>query len=178
MTSEAGWVHVRETIRMLLLSIAQIEIALRESDESIEHLTDVFTSMVSYENVISMAVDDLPDTEETRLVRETIWHNAAMVTARMQDAIMAFQFYDKLTQRLSHVGNSMEGLGEILNDNDRIEKPDEWLTLQAYIKSKYSMREENELFDVVMKGGDIREAILKFNEIRSKKEPEDDIEFF
>jgi hypothetical protein len=66
MSTETGWIHVRETVRMLLLSIAQIEIALRESDESIEHLTDVFTSMVSYENVTSLVVEDLPDTEETR----------------------------------------------------------------------------------------------------------------
>jgi hypothetical protein len=177
-SNDAGWIHVRETIRMLLLAIAQIEIALRESDESIEHLTDVFTSMVSYENVISLAVDDLPNTEETRPFRATIKHNAEMVTARMQDAIVAFQFYDKLTQRLSHVGSSMEGLGEILNDNDRIEKTDEWRTLQAYIKSKYSMREEIELFDVVMNGGDIREAIMQFYEINAQKPPQDDIEFF
>jgi hypothetical protein len=101
-----------------------------------------------------------------------------MVTARMQEAIIAFQFYDKLTQRLAHVSSSMEGLGEILDDDDRIEKADEWRTLQAYIKSKYSMREENELFDVVMNGGDVREAILKFYEINAQKEPEDDIEFF
>ena len=176
---DLDWSQIRETVRMLFLAVAQIEIAMRDSDDSVECLTNAFTTMMGYEKVISLAVDDLPDSEDTRVIRETIKHNADMVTGEMQSAVVAFQFYDKLSQRLSHVSSSIEALSELVGDNSRIYNPYEWKGLQAHIKSRYSMREEHEMFDSVMRGGDVREAVHKYNEAR-KAEPagEDDIEFF
>jgi len=177
LSPDLDWSQVRETVRMLFLSVAQIEIAMRESDDSVEHLTNAFTTMMGYENVISMAVDDLPDTPETASIRETIKHNADLVTQEMQGAIVAFQFYDKLTQRLTHVGTSIEELSDLVGDISRIYNPLEWKNLQDQIKSKYSMREEHEMFDSVMNGMDVREAVRKYNETH-KEDLVDDIEFF
>ena len=174
---DLDWSQVRETVRMLFLAVAQIEIALRESDDSVEHLTNAFTTMVGYENVIALAVDDLPADENTAIVRDTIKQNAEKVSSEMQGAIMAFQFYDKLTQRLAHVSSSIEELSDLVGDMQRIYNPYEWKGLQTKIKSKYSMREEHEMFDSVMKGGDVRDAIRKYNDAH-KKDLEDDIEFF
>ncbi len=174
---DLDWSQIRETVRMLFLTVAQIEIAMRESDDSVESLTTAFTTMMSYESVIALAVDDLPDTEETKVIRQTIKHNADLVTQEMQGAIVAFQFYDKLTQRLSHVGSSIEGLSDLVNDISKIYNPMEWNKLQEQIKSRYSMREEHEMFDNVMGGADVREAVRKYNETH-KADLEDDIEFF
>ena len=174
---DLDWSQIRETVRILFLSVAQIEIAMRESDDSVEHLTSAFTTMMGYENIISKAVDDLPDTEETKEIRQTIKHNAELVTDEMQGAIVAFQFYDKLTQRLQHVGSSIEGLSDLVGDMSKIYNPSEWNRLQEKIKSKYSMREEHEMFDNVMKGADVREAVRKYNETH-KEDLEADIEFF
>lgn len=175
---DLDWSQVRETVRMLFLAVAQVEIALKESDDSVEHLTDTFTSMVGYESVIMLAVDDLPENEATDTIRKTIKHNAEMVTEKMQGAIVAFQFYDKLTQRLAHVATSIESLSELVNDTAKIYNPYEWKALQAKIKSKYSMREEHELFDSVMEGNDVREAIRLYNESARQQPAEDDIEMF
>jgi hypothetical protein len=174
---DLDWSQIRETVRMLFLSVAQIEIAMRESDDSVEQLTTSFTTMMDYENNIAKAVEQLPDTEETRDIRETIKMNTELVTQEMQGAIMAFQFYDKLTQRLSHVGGSIEGLSDLVNDISKIYNPLEWQNLQQQIKSKYSMREEHEMFDSVMNGMDVREAIRQYNEVH-KEDLQDDIEFF
>ncbi len=174
---DLDWSQIRETVRMLFLSVAQIEIAMRESDDSVEHLTTAFTTMMDYENNIAKAVDQLPDDEETRDLRESIKFNTNLVTEEMQGAIIAFQFYDKLTQRLSHVGASIEGLSDLVNDVSRIYNPQEWQKLQQQIKSKYSMREEHEMFDSVMNGMDVREAVRQYNE-NHKEDLEDDIEFF
>jgi len=171
------WTHVRETIRMLFLSVAQIEIALRESDDSVEHLTEAFTSMVEREDSIAKSMDELSAKGFDQAVCESIKLNAEDVAQRMQGAIVAFQFYDKLTQRLSHVGSSMEALSTLLEDNERLHQASEWQILQSEIKSKYSMREEYELFDAVMAGGGVREAIRHFNEAK-KDVAEDDIELF
>lgn len=174
---DLDWSQVRETVRMLFLAVAQIEIAMRESDDSVQHLTNAFTTMMGYENVIAMAVDDLPDTEETQVIRKTIKQNAELVTQEMQGAIVAFQFYDKLTQRLMHVGSSIESLSDLVSDTAKIYNPYEWKALQEKIKSKYSMREEHEMFENVMNGQDIREAVRNYNEVH-KEDLEDDIEFF
>ena len=96
----------------------------------------------------------------------------------MQSAIVAFQFYDKLTQRLMHVSNSIESLSELVKDTQKIYNPLEWHHLQEQIKSKYTMREERDMFDNVMQGGDIRQAVRLFNEAQKSAVAEDDIEFF
>ena len=176
-TNADGWTHVRETVRMLFLAVAQIEIALRESDDSIEHLTDAFTTMVQREAHIAESIDQLASDGDDQAVRKSIKNDAREVTEKMQSAIVAFQFYDKLTQRLSHVGSSMEALSELLKDDQRINQSAEWQTLQEKIKSKYSMREEHELFNAVMAGDDIREAIRQYNEIH-KEDSHDDIVLF
>lgn len=171
------WTQVRETVRLLFLAVAQIEIALGESDDSIEQLTASFTRMMAHEQAIAEAVEQLPDSEETRALRDTIRQRAAEVAADMQEAIVAFQFYDKLTQRLGHVGFSLEAMSELVGDPARLHEPEEWRALQQRIRSKYSMREEREMFDRIMQGGDIREAVRHYNEAH-RQDLQDDIEFF
>lgn len=174
---DLDWSQVRETVRMLFLSVAQIEIAFSESDDSIEHLSRAFTSMMDYQNVITRAVEDLPDTKDTKTIRDTIRHNAKMASQEMQEAIIAFQFYDKLTQRLSHVSSSIESLSDLVSDSSKIYNPNEWGKLQNKIKSRYSMQEEHDMFDSVMQGGDIRQAVNKFNQ-SLKKNIQPEVEFF
>lgn len=174
---DLDWSQIRETVRMLFLAVAQIEIAMRESDDSVEHLTTAFTTMMEYESVIASTVDELPDTTETQAIRDKIKLHTSLVTQEMQGAIVAFQFYDKLTQRLSHAGSSIEGLSDLVSDVTKIYNPIEWNKLQEQIKSKYSMREEYEMFDSVMNGADVRQAIRTYNETH-KEDLQDDIEFF
>lgn len=171
------WSQVRETVRMLFLAVAQIEIALNESDDSVAQLTQTFTRMMEHEEAIAHAVDGLPDSPETRELREDIRARAAEVSGDMQGAIVAFQFYDKLTQRLAHVGSSLEAMSELVSDPTRLHEPVEWRALQQQIKSRYSMREEREMFDRIMQGGDIREAVRLYNEAHLQ-DLQDDIEFF
>ena len=174
---DLDWSQIRETVRMLFLTVAQIEIAMRESDDSVASLTNAFTTMMTYENNIASAVDKLPQTEETKDLRESIKLNTELVTQEMQGAIVAFQFYDKLTQRLQHAGSSIEGLSELVSDVSKIYNPVEWNNLQQSIKSRYSMREEHEMFESVMNGADVRDAIRTYNESH-KEDLQDDIEFF
>lgn len=174
---DLDWSQVRETVRMLFLAVAQIDIAMRESDDSVEKLTEAFTAMMSYEKAIERAVEELPDDPETRAIRDSISDNVSRVTQQMSSAIVAFQFYDKLAQRMGHVGKSIEGLSELVSDTSRIYNPIEWQYLQTAIKSGYSMREEHEMFESVMQGGDVHEAIRSYHEAH-KEDLDDDIEFF
>ncbi len=74
-------------------------------------------------------------------------------------AIIAFQFYDHLVQKLTHVSNNMDALGELIIDDKRLYDPLEWLALQEKIRCRYTMESERRMFDVLMKGASIREAL-------------------
>lgn len=182
LSDDERWMHVRETIRMLFLAIAQIEIALSESDDSIEHLTSAFTSMIDHEAEISATAQALTEKLGQNELYEKIQISADVISQKTQESIIAFQFYDRLTQRLAHVSQAMEELSGLLDDKNRINQNQAWLELQAGIKSKYSMQEEHELFEAVIQNGEnVREAIRRYydsHRVQGVDKPADDIEFF
>ena len=100
---DLDWSQIRETILMLALSVAQIEMSMRDSDGSVEVLSNSFTSMMGQVKLIERTAASLPETAETAAVRTAIIENCNMVGEMMRSAIVAFQFYDKLSQRLGHV---------------------------------------------------------------------------
>lgn len=174
-TPDLDWSQVRETVLMLELATAQIEAAMRDSNASVDVLTDSFTSMAGYMRMISEAVQSLPDTGETAAIRQNLMGSTEQVTGMVNQAIIAFQFYDKLVQRLSHVSHSMGGLSDLVADKSRLYNPMEWVGLQEGIKSKYSTREEIAMFEAVMNGMPVHEAIEHFLEAMNEG---DDIELF
>ena len=91
----------------------------------------------------------------------------------MHQAIIAFQFYDKRVQRLAHVGIS---LGDLVANSQRLFNPNEWVQLQQKIKMKYTTREEIAMFDAVMQGMPVQQAVDNF--MAEMKEKPDDIELF
>ncbi|MBL3617099.1 MAG: hypothetical protein JMN26_05145, partial [gamma proteobacterium endosymbiont of Lamellibrachia anaximandri] len=106
-----------------------------------------------------------------------IEQEGADVSTKMQASIMAFQFYDKLSQRLSHVNHALEALGELVGDQGRLYNPSEWTGLQGKIRSRYSMREEQEMFDALLSGATIEEA-LQMGIAAMHEAEDDDIELF
>ena len=180
---DLDWSQVRETILMLALAVAQIEMSMRDSDESVEVLSNSFTSMVGQVKMIEKTVASLPDTAETADAKAAIVGSCATVGEMMRAAIVAFQFYDKLTQRLSHVSSSLGTLADLISDTRRLYNPYEWLGMQEKIKSRYTMVEEGLMFDAIMQGKTIRQALaLYVQAIQDKKRQAasggEDIELF
>ena len=173
---DLDWSQVRETVRMLHLSVAQIEMAMHEGDESINTLTNSFTSMIEKVNAISSAAGSISDNDD---VRSEIQNNCESVTSGMYTSIVAFQFYDKLSQRLHHVADSLSALSGLVSDGGRLYNPNEWNGLQQYILSKYSMKEEVAMFHALLNGATIDEALSISNVSNSEQSDDDnDIELF
>lgn len=176
---DLDWCQVRETILMLGLAIGQIEAAMSDSDESVSVLTGTFTSMFSSLQAIGESVRQLPDDPDTREIRTTIENNSTYVSNHVQEAIMAFQFYDRLVQRMDHVCHSIDSLAALIADEKRLHHPDEWLAIQQLIRSKYTMESERIMFDAVLNGACIEEAIeLCRANSPLDKSASDDIELF
>ncbi len=173
---DLNWSQVRETVLMLELSAVQIEAAMKDSNASVEVLTDSFTTMAGYMRMISDTVNTLPDQGEVGVAKQNLTGVSEHVSSMVHQAIIAFQFYDKLVQRLAHVGVSLGDLSSLVAEPHRLFNPNEWVSLQGKIKSKYSTREEVALFDAVMKGMPVQEAVDNF--MAEMKEKSDDIELF
>ena len=173
---DLDWSQVRETVLMLELSAGQIEGAMKDSNASVEVLTDSFTTMAGYLRMISDTVAGLPDGGETGAAKESLRGVTEHVSGMVHQAIIAFQFYDKLVQRLAHVNHSLGSLSELVSDQSRLFNPGEWRGLQEKIRSKYSMREEQQMFEAVMNGTPVKEALEHF--MAEMKDKSDDIELF
>ena len=156
---DLDWSQVRETVLMLELAAGQVDAAMRDSNTSVDVLTDTFTSLADTLLLIDAAVSTLPDTVGNGLVKTEIQGNTQLVSAKVRQAIVAFQFYDKLVQRLDHVCHSLAGLSTLVSDKSRLYKPEEWQTLQSEILAKYTMVEEREMFESVLQGATVKEAL-------------------
>lgn len=176
---DLDWSQVRETILMLGLAIGQIEVAMRDSDESVSVLTDSFTAMFNSLQAIAEAAQHLPNDPASQEIRATIENNSAFVSNHVQQAIMAFQFYDRLVQRMDHVCRSIDGLAELISDKSRLYHPAEWVAIQQKIRSKYTMESERIMFDAMLGGASIAEALALCKESSPQDQPAgDDIELF
>jgi hypothetical protein len=173
---DLNWSQVRETVLLLELAAVQIEAAMKDSNASVEVLTDSVTGMAGNMRMISETASKLPDQGEVGNTKMELLGIAEQVSGMVHQTIIAFQFYDKLVQRLSHVGISLGDLSNLVGDTQRLFNPGEWVDLQTKIRSKYTTREEIAMFDAVMQGVPVQEAIERF--MNEMKEKSDDIELF
>jgi len=173
---DLNWSQVRETVLMLELAAGQIEAAMTDSNSSVEVLTASFTTMAGFMRAITETVHHLPPTPETQEARDTLLGASEQVAGMMHQAIIAFQFYDKLVQRLSHVGHSLGSLSDLVADQRRLFNPQEWVNLQSEIRAKYSTRDEVTMFESVMQGTPVHQALEIY--MATLKDKGDDIELF
>lgn len=169
---DLDWSQIQETVMMLSLAVAQIDRAMNEGTDSVSALTDSFTSMAESASIINEACADLPD----NAARTAILDKSQAITAQMHAAIVAFQFYDKLSQRLNHVCNSLASLSELVGDSKRLFSPGEWQGLQQEIRSKYPTESDKRMFDALLEGASVEDALKA--SVNASEEECDEIELF
>lgn len=177
---DLDWSQVRETVLMLELAAGQVEAAMRDSNASVDVLTDTFTSMAGLMGMVEESVASLPDTPELAATKTQLHTGLAQVSDKVHQAIIAFQFYDKLAQRLAHVCQSLGGLSTLVSDKSRLYNPGEWVALQDSIRSKYTMVEERAMFEAVLSGASVEAALNDYKNVRMQeiKDSGGEIEFF
>ncbi|MCP5206819.1 MAG: hypothetical protein H7A01_06415 [Hahellaceae bacterium] len=180
---DLDWSQVRETINMLMLSVAQIEATMTDGDRSVSELSESFTFIASKINDLIEAGQKLESGESSTAVND-IQNNASDIHQRVNGAIVAFQFYDRLTQRIHHVKSDLERLGGLISDSSQLYNPNAWRALQAEIASNYTMEEERLMFEHIMQGASVEQALEIYKHRFSEKErtqddgTNDEIELF
>jgi len=173
-SSELEWSQVRETALMLKLAIAQITSALNDGDDSVNQLGNSFTTIIGNVEAAHLAASSLSDSNE----KTTIINNCTSAIGEMQHSIVSFQFYDKLTQRLSHVSNSLDVLANIVTSPEKLHNPDDWRSLQEKIKSNYTVESERLMFDFILQGHSLEEALAMGKQAEEELNNENNIELF
>jgi hypothetical protein len=170
---DLDWSQIRETIKLLTVSVVQVERSIKIGDESIGVLTDSFECMVKDMDAIYKILEELPASDH----RESALNHCLATQNKINTAIIAFQFYDRLQQCLMHVSSGLMGLSNIIENPQRLFNPNEWNELKNSIRSHYTMEEEKLMFDAILQGKGIQEA-LNLAESMSKDQQNDDIELF
>ena len=176
--------QVGETIAMLALTVAQIETSMKEGDKSVNQLTESFTDLASHSQEIIGEAQRLDENiPHEALIRKNMLQAAEGLTGKIQQAVIAFQFYDRLSQRLDHASHNLEKIGHLIADSgDRYEES-AWRKVQHEIKSSYTMEAERIMFEHIMRGHSVSEALEIYHHQFNKSEEEgfntdDDVEFF
>jgi len=178
---DLDWSQIKETITMLALAVAQVESSMTDGAQSVDTLTQSFTHMAHYIKKIRTVTQKVtPDTLQT--FQEVIESTAITLEENVQDAVVAFQFYDRISQRLDHVCKSLDQLGGLINDPAALYNPSSWHALQENIKSSYSMEAERIMFEHILRGHSIQDALEiyrhHFNKGEEPSEDGDEIELF
>ncbi len=158
---------------MLILSAIQVEDMLNQSDVSVNTLTESFTSIVEHMQSINehlLALDSCA-------IRNEALTCCAETTDKIQASIIAFQFYDRMQQCLQHVTSNLKGLSELVQDQGRLYNPAEWRQFQHEIRSRYTMESEKLMFDAIVQGKSVDEA-LSIKNIHQEEDQSDNIELF
>ncbi len=155
---DLDWSQIRETVKLLNLAVNHIEESMHVGDDSIDSLTDSFTTMAKNIQSIEKSIEKLPESVSSELGIE-MKGKCNSLKEQVHNAVIAFQFYDRLIQKLTHVSHSMDTMADLIIDPSRLFNPHEWTALQAKIRSSYTMESERLMFDALMQGASIQEAM-------------------
>jgi len=169
---DLDWSQVRETVKLLTVSVTQVESNMHVGDDSVTKLTESFTSIVDH----MTQINELLNTLEPSDVKTAALDHCQQTNEKIQTSIVAFQFYDRLQQSLSHVSNSLRGLSSLVETPERLYNPLEWKKFQDGIRNQYTMESEKILFDALLQGKSIEEAIKLA--AQADENDEDEIELF
>lgn len=167
---DLDWSQVRETINMLTLAVSQVECTMTDGEKSITELTQSFTYIANQLQNIA----DTKSNESAEQQLDQIKENAADIHQKVVTATIAFQFYDRLTQRLDHVKRDLSWLSNLVSNPNQLYNPEAWKKLQSDIMSNYTMEEERLMFEHIMNGASVESALEIYNHHFNDKQGDDD----
>lgn len=166
------WSQVQETVKLLTVSAAQIDVIMQESEPSVNTLTESFTGIIESLQAINNHLLSL----DTSDYRDQALTCCSETNVKVQKAIIAFQFYDRMQQCLQHITTNLRDLSKLVESSEHQCNPVEWQNLLNQMRSRYSMESEKILFDAILQGASVADAIARKE--AHQQQQSDDIELF
>ncbi|QYJ97438.1 hypothetical protein K0J45_18370 [Shewanella alkalitolerans] len=168
---DADWCHLQETTKLLLLATAQIELSLTDGDHNVTGLGQLFTQMAGHLTQVNRHLHGTADTPVAILA-----HSDSLMQA-IDSGVMAFQFYDRISQRLNHVITALSLMETMLGDEQRRHSQAAWANLQREIQAHYSLDCERQMFAALLEGVPIHQALNAYRETHLQQTKQD-VELF
>jgi len=175
-----NWSPQQQTARMLALCEAQMEAATQDSDVAVDTLINSFSDLMNL--VRELNAESNQNHSDTQTIKfaseEEMKQRYQTLMRQVNNAIMAFQFYDKLSQRLGHVRYSLSTLALFVCDRLNSQKPEHWDKLVTTLGRLYRTAEERAIFDSIAGTLAITPENEKPKPISQTAAPEGSIELF
>jgi hypothetical protein len=149
-----AWTPEQQIARLLALCEAQMESALSESDVAVEALVKSFAGLIEAGQALGSLSEQTPPDAGTADLAQQLDALRKQTAA----AVVAFQFYDKLTQRLGHVRYSLSALAMFVCDRTKSSEREQWKRMFSTLRRLYRTEEERELFKLMVEGASAEEA--------------------
>ena len=163
------WTPERQIAQMLELCEAQMESALAESDQAVDALIEAFTGLHETTRALKAIARELPP-EQRNPLDGRLEQKISAIHEQMSAAVVAFQFYDKLTQRLGHVRYSLTSLAMFVCDRAQTSQRESWQRLFNTLGRLYRTEAEREIFQLMVQGASAEDARAKAEQ-RDQREP-------
>jgi hypothetical protein len=157
-TPLVDWTPEQQIAHMLELCEAQMESAMCESDLAVDSLIKAFSGLAESAQQMNAMAAKLTPEQRAALGGTDLKQQMEAIERQMSSAIVAFQFYDKLTQRLGHVRYSMSTLALFVCDRTQTTQRDQWRRLYTTLKRLYRTEEEKQIFNMMVDGASAEEA--------------------
>lgn len=154
----ADWTPEQQIAHMLDLCEAQMESALCESDLAVDALIKAFSGLTESAQTMNAMAAKLTPEQRDVLGATDVKKQMEAIERQMSAAIIAFQFYDKLTQRLGHVRYSLSTLALFVCDRAQTTQRDQWRRLFTTLKRLYRTEEEKQIFQMMVEGASAEET--------------------
>jgi len=149
--------QIRRTVRMLDLAAARVSYALHDGNDSVDTLVSSFTNMTRQVMAMQQDIEALPESD----VKTTLLGNCQQAMNTVQETTMAFQFYDRLSQRMQHISISLDELSKLIDSPQQMREPTAWVGLEDKIRSHYTLDNDLEMFDAILAGESINDILSK-----------------
>lgn len=162
---------------MLTLAVSQVECTMVDGEKSINELTRSFTYIASQLKELidyHSEVENDPDSESSSKTLAKFKLSTEEIHQQVMNAIISFQFYDRLSQRLDHVKRDLSWLSRLVSDPSQLYNPAAWSKLQEDIMSNYTMEEERIMFQHIMNGATVEEALEIYQHHFNARKDEND----
>jgi hypothetical protein len=171
-----AWTPEQQISRMLELCEAQMESALSESDVAVDALIKSFTGLIEAGQALGSLSEKTPADSGTDDLRRELDELRKQTAA----AVVAFQFYDKLTQRLGHVRYSLSALAMFVCDRAKSGEREQWRRLFSTLRRLYRTEEERQIFMMMLGGATAEQARERIHQstLTLRNSPTGDVEIF
>ncbi len=151
-------------ITLLQLAAAQLALSLKETEQPFDDLSKLFIQIVEGYNSMESLIGS---TRQSDISNLQLLHQQTQ--SKVRNAIVDFQFYDRMTQRLQHIMGTIQDAIKTLEVKANGSEA-EWHDIFEKIEKSYTMREEKQLFDSIRSGEGFETAVSALIERTFKKQ--------